>query len=206
MKKTGIIAAILVAIVCFAYVNINAEALNYSVGDQITDFKLKNTEGKDVSLGSIANAKGYIVIFTSNHCPFAKAYEDRILALDKKFAPQGFPVVAINSNDPGSYEEDTFENMKAKVKDKGYTFNYLEDHTQTTAKAFGAQRTPHVFLVVKRGDKLILDYVGAIDDNSQDPASVTKRYVEDAIASIQAGKPVATTSTKAIGCAIKWKE
>ncbi len=206
MKKLPIVVISLVAVLAFAIFSINAASGTYGIGEQVTDFKLKNTDDKDISLASIPNTKGYIIIFTSNHCPFAKAYEDRVIALHKKYAPMGFPVVAINSNDPASYDEDTFENMKAKVKEKGFEFNYLADHTQTVAKAFGAQRTPHVFLVTKKADKMVLEYTGAIDDNSQDVASVTKRYVEDAIANISAGKPVITNTTKAIGCSIKWKE
>lgn len=206
MKRVIIISTIILGIVGFAVFNINAEASGYGVGDPVSDFKLQSVEGKEVSLASIQNAKGYIVVFTSNHCPFAKAYEERIIGLHNKFASQGFPVVAINSNDPSAYEEDNFANMTARAKDKKYPFQYLADHEQTVAKAFGAQRTPHVFIVAKKSEKLVLEYIGAIDDNSQDAASVTKRYVEDAIASIATGKPVVTTNTKAIGCAIKWKE
>jgi peroxiredoxin len=181
------------------------EALGYNVGDVIADFKLKNINGKMVSLADFTSAKGFIVVFTSNHCPFSKSYEDRIVALDNKYALQGFPVIAINPNDPEAYEEDSFANMQARAKEKGYTYPYLADDTQTVSKMFGAIRTPQIYVLRKEGGKIIVSYLGAIDDNAQDPSGVTKRYVEDAVNNLLAGKPVVTTITKAIGCAIKWK-
>jgi glutathione peroxidase-family protein len=177
----------------------------YGIGDAVADFSLKNVDGNNVSLAGIPNAKGYIVAFTCNHCPFSKAYEDRIIALNQKYAPQGFPVLAINPNDPAAYEEDSFANMQARAKDKKYGFPYLVDDTQAVAKAFGATRTPHLFVLKRSGDKNTVEYIGAIDDNSQDPSGVTKRYVEDAVNNLLAGKPVAVNSTKAIGCSIKWQ-
>ena len=181
------------------------EALGYNVGDVIADFKLKNINGKMVSLADFASAKGFIVVFTSNHCPFSKSYEDRVIALDNKYASQGFPVIAINPNDPEAYEEDSFTNMQARAKEKGYTYPYLADDTQTVSKMFGAMRTPQIYVLKKEGNKIILTYLGAIDDNAQDPSGVTKRYVEDAVNNLLTGKPVVTTITKAVGCAIKWK-
>jgi peroxiredoxin len=177
----------------------------YNLGDAVTDFKLKNIDGKVLSLSNFTSAKGFIVVFTSNHCPFSKSYEDRVVALDNKFASQGFPVIAINPNDPDAYEEDSFANMQARAKEKGYTYPYLTDDTQTVSKMFGAMRTPQVYVLKKEGGKIIVQYLGAIDDNAQDPAGVTKRYVEDAVNNLLAGKPVVTTTTKAVGCAIKWK-
>lgn len=180
-------------------------ALGYNIGDVVADFKLKNINGKMVSLSDFSAAKGFIVVFTSNHCPFSKSYEDRVIALDNKYASQGFPVIAINPNDPDAYEEDSFANMQARAKEKGYTYPYLADDTQTVSKLFGAMRTPQIYVLKKEGGKLILSYLGAIDDNAQDPSGVTKRYVEDAVNNLLAGKPVVTTTTKAVGCAIKWK-
>ncbi len=177
----------------------------YNLGDVVTDFKLKNIDGKTVSLANYANAKGFIVVFTCLHCPFSNSYEDRIIALDKKFAAQGFPVIAINPNDPEAYEEDSFANMQARAKQKGYTYPFLQDDTQIISKAFGASRTPHIFILKKENNGNVVQYIGAIDDNAQDPSGVTKRYVEDAVNNILGGKPVVTTTTKAVGCAIKWK-
>jgi peroxiredoxin len=181
------------------------EALGYNVGDVIADFKLKNIDGKMVSLSDFASAKGFIVVFTSNHCPFSKSYEDRVIALNNKYASQGFPLIAINPNDPEAYEEDSFANMQARAKEKGYNYPYLADDTQNVSKAFGAMRTPQIYVLRKEAGKVVVSYIGAIDDNAQDPSGVTKRYVEDAVNNILAGKPVVTTATKAVGCAIKWK-
>lgn len=183
----------------------STNALGYNIGDVVADFKLKNINGKMVSLSDFTAAKGFIVVFTSNHCPFSKSYEDRVIALDNKYASQGFPVIAINPNDPDAYEEDSFANMQARAKEKGYTYPYLADDTQTVSKLFGAMRTPQIYVLKKEGGKLILSYLGAIDDNAQDPSGVTKRYVEDAVNNLLTGKPVVTTTTKAVGCAIKWK-
>lgn len=179
--------------------------LVYQVGSEVTDFILKNVDGNMVSLNSFPSAKGFIVVFTCNHCPFSQAYEERIIALDKKYAALGYPVIAINPNDPEAYEEDSFANMKIAAKEKGFTFPYLIDETQKVSKAFGATRTPHVYVVKKENGKNIVAYIGAIDDNAQDAAGASKHYVEDAVNNLLANKPVVLTTTKAIGCAIKWK-
>lgn len=174
-------------------------------GEQARDFKLKNVDGKMLSLSDFKEAKGYILIFSCNHCPYVKAYESRMEALNKKFAPKGFPVIAINSNDVSQYQEDSFENMQRNAKQKGFTFPYLIDENQEVAKFYGAMKTPHVYLLEKKGDKLMVRYVGAIDDNTQNPEQVEKKYVEDAVNAILAGEAVKVKETKAIGCSIKWK-
>jgi len=151
--------------------------------------------------------KGYIIVFTCNHCPFSVLYEDRLIQLDKKFRPLGFPVVAINSNDAAVYAEDSFENMVIRSKEKGFTFPYLHDETQEFAKKFGATRTPHVFVVHNAPNgKLLLEYIGAIDDNAKEPENVSEKYVELAVNALLEGKEVEVKNTKAIGCSIKWKE
>ncbi|MCU0470613.1 MAG: thioredoxin family protein [Arcicella sp.] len=211
MKKIyllGSVSVMLMGLVAvFAFKNTNEIIVDkgYAIGDVVTDFKLKSTTGKTVSMVENRSAKGYIVIFTCNHCPFSKAYESRIMALDKKYASQGYPVLAINPNDPAAYEEDTFENMQAVAKAKNYSFEYLQDETQNVARAFGAARTPSAYVVKREGDKFIMQYIGGIDDNTQDANGVTKRYVEDAVNSLLAGKPVVANVTKSVGCAIKWK-
>ena len=177
----------------------------YKVGDAITDFSLKNVDGKMVSMSNYKNANGFIVVFTCNHCPFAKAYESRIMDLDKKYAAKGYPVIAINPNDPDKSPEDSYDNMIARAKEKNYSFPYVFDATQEVARAFGATRTPHVYVVEKKDGKNILKYIGAIDNNSDEPEKVTERFVEDAVNALIAGKPVPTIETKAIGCTIKWK-
>lgn len=210
MKIAGIIVASVLAVSALVLsftTSEKADATAYNIGDAATDFSLKNVDGRTISMANYRpDAKGYIVVFTCNHCPFAKAYENRIMALDQKFASMGYPLLAINSSDPAAYEEDTFDNMKARAKDKGYTFPYLVDETQSVARAFGATRTPTMFVVKKVGDKFTVQYIGAIDDNAQDASGATKHYVEDAVNNLLAGKPVMTNVTKSVGCAIKWKD
>lgn len=177
----------------------------YQVGDTIKDFNLKNVDGKNVSLAGLPDNKGAIVIFTCNHCPFSVAYEDRIIALHKKFESQGFPVIAINPNDATKAPDDSYGKMKERANEKNFMFPYLHDATQETAKAFGAARTPHVFLLTREPKGYKVAYIGAIDNNTDEPEAATQKYVESAIGEIIAGKPVTTNFTKAIGCTIKWK-
>lgn len=178
----------------------------YSVGDKAIDFKLKNIDDKMVSMADFASAKGFIVVFTCNHCPFAVKYEDRIIALDKKYAKLGYPVIAINPNDPVLAPTDDFESMKVRAKKKKFTFPYLLDATQEIASAYGAIKTPHVFVLQKSDADLIVKYIGAIDDNTEDAKLAKEKYVETAVDALLAGKPVPVTFTKAIGCGIKWKQ
>ncbi len=195
------------AVLFFAFVLcISAWSQGYSPGDEAIDFKLKNIDDSFVSLKDFDSAKGFIVIFTCNHCPYAVAYEDRIIALDKKFKKTGYPVIAINPNDPAAYPSDSFEMMKERASEKGFTFPYLFDETQEIAKTYGATKTPHVFLLQKEKSKLVVKYIGAIDDNYQDSEAVKEKFVENAISSIFDNKDVAVNSTKAIGCSIKWKK
>ncbi|HOK51634.1 MAG TPA: thioredoxin family protein [Bacteroidales bacterium] len=186
----------------FSYLGSSAQV---KVGDVAPTFNLKNVDGKMVSLDDYRSQKGVIVIFTCNHCPYAKAYEDRIIALDKQYKPKGFPVVAINPNDVSIVPEDSYENMQVRAKEKGFTFPYLYDATQAVANAYGAERTPHVFLLKKSGDKFEVAYIGAIDDNYKDASAVKTRYVEQAIEAILAGKKPEPSTTKAIGCTVKRK-
>jgi peroxiredoxin len=177
----------------------------YEVGDKVADFKLKNVDGKMVSLADYKSAKGVIVIFDCNTCPYSKAYNERIIALNGKYASQGFPVVAIQPNDPQVSPGDSFEEMKKLAEKKGYSFPYLFDETQQVAKSFGATNTPHVFLLEKSGADFKVVYIGAIDDNARDASAVTKKYVEEAVDAMLSGKSVSTGKTKAVGCTIKWK-
>jgi len=177
----------------------------YKVGDKATDFKLKNVDDNMVALADYKDAKGIILVFTCNHCPFAKKYESRIMDLDKKYKAKGFPVVAISPNDPVLEPTDSFENMQKRAKEKGYSFPYLIDETQNIAKAYGATKTPHVYVLEKQQDQYVVRYIGAIDDNHEDAAAVKEKYVENAVNNIIAGKPVTPETTKAIGCGIKWK-
>lgn len=183
---------------------IYAQEKGYKVGDVATDFSLKNVDDKMVSLKDLKNTKGYIVIFTCNHCPYAVAYEDRLLALDKKYKPKGYPVVAINPNNPTKQPTDSFDKMKERAKEKGFTFPYLFDDGQKIYPQYGATRTPHVYILEKTNKGNIVKYIGAIDNNHQDESAVSKRYVEDAVEALLQGKDVPVKETKAIGCSIKF--
>lgn len=178
----------------------------YEVGDTAADFKLKNIDGKMVSLSDFKKAKGFIVVFTCNHCPYAKKYENRIVALDKKYKEAGYPVIAINPNDPNVQPEDGFQQMITRAKEKGFTFPYLVDEGQKVYPQYGATKTPHVFILQKEGKKNIVKYIGAIDNNYDDPNDVSEHYVEDAMDALLSGKAVANTKTVAIGCTIKVKK
>jgi len=182
-----------------------AIAQGYSVGDVATDFKLKNVDDKTVSLSDFKSAKGFIVVFTCNHCPYAVAYEDRIIALDKKYKSLGYPVIAINPNDPAAQPQDGFEQMKTRAKQKGFTFPYLFDEGQKIYPKYGAEKTPHVYVLKKTGSNYIVKYIGAIDNNHKNAAEANEKYVEAAINSLLEGKEPVVSKTVAIGCTIKVK-
>lgn len=206
MKSTffGIASGLL--ILALLFINATSRTTGYAVGDKVRDFSLKNTDGKMVSLSGLPNAKGAIVIFSCNHCPYVVKYEDRMVDLGKKYASKGYPVVAINSNDVVSHPDDSYDNMIKRHKKKKFSFDYVFDETQEIAKAYGAEKTPHVYLLQKNGSDWVVKYIGAIDDSPNDPKAVKEKYVENAIDALSAGKEVPVASTKAIGCSIKWKK
>ncbi|NLP59179.1 thioredoxin family protein [Lutibacter sp. B1] len=202
MKKLNILLILTVFAVITAFAVKNSSE-GYKIGDTATDFKLKNINDKMVSMADFKDAKGFIVIFTCNHCPFSVAYEDRIIALDKKFKEHGYPVIAINPNNPEVSKGDDFESMKVRAKEKGFTFPYLFDEGQKIYPQYGATRTPHVFLLNKEKGALKVAYIGAIDNNSQNESAVTAKYVEDAVNALLVGEKPKVNFTKAIGCTIK---
>jgi peroxiredoxin len=173
-----------------------------TIGDKAPDFKLKNIDNSYVALDQYANEKGLILIFTCNHCPYAKLYEDRIVALDKKYKSKGYPVVALNPNNPAEYEEDSFNNMIKRAKDKGFTFPYLVDD-MGIYKKYGATKTPHIYLLQKKDDAFVVKYIGSIDDNPRESESVKEKYLADAIDALLKGDEPKVKETKAIGCSIK---
>ncbi|MBL7471611.1 thioredoxin family protein [Robertkochia sediminum] len=175
----------------------------YEVGDLATDFKLQSTDGSVVSLADYDDVRGYLVIFTCNSCPYAVAYEDRIIALDKEFKEKGVPVIAINPNNPKVQPKDSFEEMKKRAAEKGFTFPYLLDAGQKIFPQYGATRTPHCFLLEKTDKGNVVRYNGAIDDNYQDASAVETTYVANAIEAMLAGEAIKVENTKAIGCSIK---
>ena len=179
--------------------------LRYEIGDAVADFKLKNVDGKMVALSDYTAAKGAIIIFDCNTCPYSRAYNDRIIGLNKKYSEKGFPVIAINPNDPQMSPGDSYEEMVSRAKEKKYDFPYLMDESQVVARSFGATNTPHVFVLQKNGNDFKVAYIGTIDNNSRDASSASKKYVEDAVDALISGQAVPTKTTKAIGCGIKWK-
>lgn len=205
MKKINLVFSVLVlALAVQTSVFAQGSAgKGYKPGDVATDFKLKNVDGKFVSLADYSKAKGYIVVFTCNHCPYAVAYEDRIIALDKKYASKGYPVIAINPNDPAAQPKDSYQAMQVRAKEKAFSFPYLFDDGQKIYPQYGASKTPHVFVLNKEKGKNVVRYIGAIDNNYADAADVSERYVEAAVDALLAGKEVKQTTTAAIGCSIK---
>lgn len=215
MKNFKIILAVFA--IGLGLLNINAQniaqqesnstvAKGYKIGDVATDFSLKNIDGKMVSLKDFDKAKGFIVIFTCNHCPYAKKYEGRIVSLDKKYKSQGYPVIAINPNDPNVQPEDSYQKMIERAREKGFTFPYLVDEGQKIYPQYGATKTPHVFILQKENGKNIVKYIGAVDNNYEDPNDVSERYVEDAVNALVKNQPIKMSKTVAIGCTIKVKK
>ncbi|WP_348798893.1 thioredoxin family protein [Flavobacterium adhaerens] len=175
----------------------------YKIGDKATDFKLKSVDGRMYSMADYKDAKGFIVVFTCNHCPFAVKYEDRINELAKKYKSKGYILLAINPNDPAVQPEDSFELMKTRANEKGFVFPYLFDEGQKIYPQYGATKTPHAFLLDKN---LVVKYIGAIDDNVDSASDVKEKYLENAIAALEKGKTPSPETTKAIGCSIKAKK
>ena len=173
----------------------------YAVGDTISDFKLKNVDGDYISLSDYDDAKGFIIIFTCNTCPYSVANEDRIIALNDKYEDSGYPVIAINPNNPVSVPQESMEKMKIRSDEKGFNFPYLLDEGQKVYPRFGATKTPHVYIVTKNDMKV--QYIGAIDNSSRDEDAITEKYVENAVDALLSNKKIEKTTTVAIGCSIK---
>ena len=173
----------------------------YAVGDTISDFKLKNVDGDFLSLSDYDDAKGFIIIFTCNTCPYSVANEDRIIALNDKYEDSGYPVIAINPNNPVAVPKESMEKMKIRSDEKGFNFPYLLDEGQKVYPRFGATKTPHVYIVTKNDMKV--QYIGAIDNSSRDEDAVTEKYVENAVDALLNNKKIEKTTTVAIGCSIK---
>lgn len=167
MKQMFLTVAVVIGMVAGAPIR-----NGYDIGDTASDFSLKNVDGKMYSLSGIKDAKGFIVIFDCNTCPYSKAYNERIIALNTKYASQGFPVVAINANDPVSSPGDSFDKMAAAARKKEYNFPYLVDETQEVARTYGATNTPHVFVLKRVNNTLIVSYIGTIDDNARNASYV----------------------------------
>ncbi len=198
--------AVVVILSAFAVKSIGAKGINgggYGIGDVADDIKLMNVDGTMVSFSDYKDAKGFIVIFTCNTCPFSIANEDRIIALDVKYKNTGYPVIAINPNNPESKPGDSYEAMKVRAREKKFTFPYLFDEGQKVYPVYGATKTPHVYLLQKTEKGNVVKYIGAIDDNSRNANGVKVRYLENAVDALLSGQEIEITETKAIGCSIK---
>jgi peroxiredoxin len=172
----------------------------------VNDFSLMNIDGNKVSLANYKDARGFIIVFTCNHCPFAKLYPPRLNELNNRFKPLGVPLIAISSTDTMMYEEDTYPNMVTKAKEEQFNFPYLFDEMQTVAKNFKAQKTPHAFVIWKENNSWVVKYNGAIDDNGMESNKVTETYVADAVNALLNGKPILTKETNSIGCQIAFRK
>ncbi len=179
--------------------------LGVSVGDQAPVFDLKGIDGANHSFETIKDGngeapKGYIVVFTCNTCPVAKSNETRLINLHNTYAKQGYPVVAIQPNDPAAKPGDSYETMITYAAEKGFPFVYLFDDGQKVYPQYGATKTPEVYLVDK---DLKIRYHGAIDDDARDEENVEEKFLEKAIEALQNGKEPTPAKTKAVGCSIK---
>jgi peroxiredoxin len=182
---------------------VDSQNKGYDIGDVATDFKLKNIDDKWVSLSDFKEAKGFIIVFTCNTCPYAVAYEDRIEALNKKYVPKGYPLIAIMPNNVKTKPGDSMKEMQKRAKQKGFTFPYLMDADQSIYPQYGATKTPHIYVLELTHRGPVVQYIGAIDDNYKDAALVKNKYVENAVDALLDGVSFEVHKTKAIGCSIK---
>ncbi|HHH40656.1 MAG TPA: thioredoxin family protein [Chloroflexi bacterium] len=175
---------------------------NLKPGDRAIPFTLPGVDDKEHSLSDYADKEAVVVIFSCNHCPYVQAWEDRMIQIQADYADKGVQLIAISANDAKKYPADSFPKMKERAREKGFNFPYLYDETQEVARAYGAERTPEVFLFDKAG---VLRYHGAIDDNYEDPNAVRHHYLRDALDAVLAGQDPPVQETPPVGCTIKWK-
>lgn len=171
-------------------------------GNEAIAFELPGVDDQHHALADYADKEAVALIFTCNHCPYVQAWEDRIVQTQADYADRGVQVIAINANDPEKYPDDSFPRMKERAQEKGFDFPYLFDESQEVARAYGAQRTPEVFLFGKDGTLL---YHGSVDDNYEDPGAVQKHYLRDALDAALADEEPPVAQTRLIGCTIKWR-
>jgi peroxiredoxin len=203
MKTTVLLSIMMLTFINDFTTNNVLESDGYKIGDVVSDFELKNVDGNMISLSDYKEVKGFIITFTCNTCPFAQAYEDRIMALNEKYASKGYPVIAINPNNPLAKPRDSYKDMQQRAQEKGFTFPYLVDEGQKVYPKYGATKTPHMFVLHKTKKGNVVKYIGAIDDNYKDASAVKSKYVENAVDALLNGQEVKEKETKAIGCSIK---
>jgi peroxiredoxin len=173
------------------------------LGSAAIDFLLPGVDGKDYSLDSFKDKRVLVLIFMCNHCPYVKAVLPRLIDLQNKFEGQGAQLVGINCNDAVRYPDDSFGNMVRVAREQKFSFPYLFDANQETAKAYDAVCTPDIYLY---GEERTLLYRGRIDDNWEHPEKVTKRDLQTAIQLALAGKEISQEQIPSMGCSIKWKQ
>jgi peroxiredoxin len=173
-----------------------------SIGDPAPDLRLPATDGETYGLADLAGAQATVIMFWCNHCPYVIPNQDRVIAMQQEYAARGVRFAAICANNAAAYPEDGFAQMKRRAEEKGYNFPYLHDESQAVARAFGAQRTPHVFLFDATRK---LRYAGRIDDNPEDVSRVRSHDLRNALDTVLAGEEPDPAETGAMGCTIKWK-
>jgi peroxiredoxin len=177
-------------------------AFTLQIGEQAPDFRLPATDGRTYSLDDFRDARVLVVFFTCNHCPYVIGSDEVTRATALKYEPHGVRFVGINSNSANTKPEDSFENMVKRMEEHRFPWVYLRDETQEVAKAYGALRTPH-FYVFDESRKLV--YTGRGVDNPRDTSKMTVNDLDNALADIVAGRPVAVPVTNPIGCNVKWE-
>jgi peroxiredoxin len=182
----------------------SSELHGQTINDSLS-LSLMNIDGKLVSTKDYQEAKGFMIVFTCNHCPFAKLYPERLNALSAKYKKLGVPLIAISSTDSVQYEEDDFAHMVLKAKKEKFNFPYLYDRNQAVAKNYRAQKTPHAFLIWKEKSEFKIKYNGAIDDNGMNAKGVKQAFLEKAVEELLQGKNVSVPETKSIGCQIYFR-
>lgn len=173
-----------------------------ALGSACPDFALKDVFGVVRRRDEVLDGQASLVVFFCNHCPYAKAVEDRLIALHQELAPQGLRTVLVCANDPADYPDDAPEALRARAEEKRYPFPSLIDETQQVARSFDAACTPDPYLFDAAGH---LVYRGRIDDNWKRPAAVTRHELKDAIVAVLEGRPVDGAQHPSLGCSIKWK-
>jgi peroxiredoxin len=186
-------------------VAITTSSYNSNVDSVIPDFSLRNVDGKIVSTTDYKNAKGFIVIFTCNHCPFAKLYTKRMNELSSKYSALNVPLIAINSMDSIIYEDESYSKMKAKSIKDSFQFPYLQDASQTVGKEFGAEHTPTAYVIWKDENQWKIKYKGAIDDNGENPSKANP-FIGNAVDELLNNKPVTNPITESFGCRIFYRD
>lgn len=170
----------------------------------IQDFSLKNVDNKTISTKAFPDAKGFIVVFICNECPFAKLYSKRLNELSTKYKALDVPLLAINSMDTLVYEDESFKDMQLKAKNDIFKFPYLHDVDQLVAKNFNAEHTPSAFIIWKEQNRWVIKYKGAIDDNGQKP-SIATPYVANNVDALLKNLPVILNETLSFGCRIFYR-